>query len=61
MLLRNLFDGDSHKTMQLGWSFSIHSRWRGYLQYFNGYDESMIDYDAKSYRVDFGLQLADWL
>ncbi|MCM8856834.1 MAG: phospholipase A [Candidatus Thiodiazotropha sp.] len=61
MLLRNLFDGDSRKTMQLDWSFPIHGRWRGYLQYFNGYGESMIDYDAKSHRVGFGLQLTDWL
>lgn len=61
MLLRNLFDGDSRKTMQLDWSFPIHGRWRGYLQYFNGYGESMIDYDAKSHRVGIGLQLTDWL
>ncbi|MCU7930224.1 MAG: phospholipase A [Candidatus Thiodiazotropha sp. (ex Codakia rugifera)] len=61
MLLRNLFDGDSRKTMQLDWSFPIHGRWRGYLQYFNGYGESMIDYDAKSHRIGFGLQLTDWL
>ncbi|MEW8028578.1 MAG: phospholipase A [Candidatus Thiodiazotropha sp.] len=61
LLLRNLFDGDSRDTMQLDWSFPIHGRWRGYLQYFNGYGESLIDYNAKSHRLGFGVQLTDWL
>ncbi|MCG7979528.1 MAG: phospholipase A [Candidatus Thiodiazotropha endolucinida] len=61
LMLRNLFDGDNRDTMQLDWSFPIHGRWRGYLQYFNGYGESLIDYNAKSHRLGFGLQLTDWL
>ncbi|MEW8136697.1 MAG: phospholipase A [Candidatus Thiodiazotropha endolucinida] len=61
LMLRNLFDGDDRDTMQLDWSFPIHGRWRGYLQYFNGYGESLIDYNAKSHRLGFGLQLTDWL
>jgi phospholipase A1 len=61
LMLRNLFDAENRDTMQLDWSFPIHGRWRGYLQYFNGYGESMIDYNAKSHRLGFGLQLTDWL
>ncbi|MCU7917197.1 MAG: phospholipase A [Candidatus Thiodiazotropha sp. (ex Epidulcina cf. delphinae)] len=61
LLLRNLFDGDRRDTLQLDWSFPLHGRWRGYFQYFRGYGESLIDYNAKSHRLGFGLQLTDWL
>ncbi|MCG8073198.1 MAG: phospholipase A [Candidatus Thiodiazotropha taylori] len=61
LMLRNLFDGDSRDTVKLDWSFPLYGRWRGYLQYFNGYGESLIDFDAKSHRLGFGLQLTDWL
>lgn len=61
LMLRNLFDGDGRDTVQLDWSFPLYGRWRGYLQYFNGYGESLIDYNAKSHRLGFGLQLTDWL
>lgn len=61
LLLRNLFDGENRDTVQLDWSFPLYGRWRGYLQYFHGYGESLIDYNAKSHRLGFGLQLTDWL
>jgi phospholipase A1 len=61
LMLRNLFDDENRDTMQLDWSFPIYRRFRGYLQYFNGYGESMVDYNAKSHRLGFGVQLSDWL
>ncbi|MEW8327888.1 MAG: phospholipase A [Candidatus Thiodiazotropha sp.] len=61
LLLRNLFDGDNRQTMQLDWSFPLYGRWRVYLQYFNGYGESLIEYNVESHRLGFGVQLTDWL
>jgi phospholipase A1 len=61
LMLRNLFDGEDRDTVQLDWSLPLYGRWRGYLQYFYGYGESLIDYDAKSHRLGLGVQLTDWL
>ena len=61
LMMRNLFDSDGRDTYQLDWSFPMYKRWRGYMQYFNGYGESLVDYNAKSRRIGFGIQLSDWL
>jgi phospholipase A1/A2 len=61
LMARNLFDSDGRDTYQLDWSFPLHKRWRGYVQYFRGYGESLVDYNAESHRIGFGLQLSDWL
>jgi phospholipase A1 len=61
MMLRNLLENSGRETLMLDWSFPLYQRWRGYVQYFNGYGENLIDYNAKSNRIGFGLQLTDWL
>ena len=49
-----------HPTVQLDWSYPLSRTLELYLQYFNGYGESLLDYDHPVNRVGLGFKLNDW-
>jgi phospholipase A1 len=60
LIRNNLRFNDSNKgTYEFNWTFPIPwiSDMYGYLQYFNGYGESLIDYDRKVEKVGLGFAI----
>jgi phospholipase A1/A2 len=60
-VFRHAFDQDDpHSYYELGYSFSINRKFRGYVQFVSGYGESLIDYNYRNKRLSLGIMLNDW-
>lgn len=60
MLRDNLNFRENRGALQVEWSFPLFAMMAGYVQYFLGYGESMLDYDHRVHRIGVGFVLADW-
>ncbi|MEX0605629.1 MAG: phospholipase A [Marinobacter sp.] len=60
-LRNNLKSSDNRTSVELGYSFPLGDALKGYIQYYNGYGESLIDYNHRIQRIGIGIMLNDWL
>jgi phospholipase A1 len=61
IMLRNNFEKSNYGAAELNWSFPMNRRVKWFIQYFNGYGESLIDYNARVNRLGLGIAFTDWL
>lgn len=67
VMLRNNLQSENKGAVQLDWSIPLSSineslakKISLYVQYFNGYGESLLDYNTSINRISAGLMLVDW-
>lgn len=61
LLLRNNLQSENYGALEMTWSYPIVGNLRFYTQYFNGYGESLIDYNTSTQRIGMGVALNDVL
>jgi phospholipase A1 len=61
LMLRNLLHSDYRGTIELGYSFPLVGRLKGYVQLFSGYGQSLLDYNHSQTTVGVGFMLTDWM
>lgn len=63
MVRNQLESGFERGALQLSWSFPIfdYPYLKGYIHYFYGYGESLIDYNQKVNSIGLGISITDWL
>lgn len=60
MLRDNLDFHENRGAVQLEWSFPLFAQFCGYVQYYLGYGESLLDYNRRVNRIGVGFILIDW-
>lgn len=53
--------GTQETSYELTWSYPVSSVFRIYAQYYNGYGDSLIDYDYHMERIGIGIAMNDFL
>lgn len=61
MARHSLRSGEASRgAVQLDWGFPISRSFRGHVQVFDGYGESLIDYNHRATYVGLGISLLEW-
>lgn len=60
-MMNNLRSDNNKTSVELGYSFPMGDTIKGYIHYYNGYGESLIDYNERIQRIGIGIMLNDWL
>ncbi len=60
-MMNNLRSKDNKTSVEVGYSFPMGDTIKGYIHYYNGYGESLIDYNQRIQRIGIGIMLNDWL
>lgn len=57
----NLDLSDNKGWTEIEWTFPVSTRVRGFIQFYEGYGHSLIEYDQYQRRIGFGLKVSDYL
>jgi len=58
--VRNNLKSQNRGSVELNYSFPFNQHVQAYVQYFNGYGESLIDYNRSINRIGIGFSLNNW-
>jgi phospholipase A1/A2 len=61
MMFRNNMQSENKSTIQLDWIFPLSKHIKGYVQYFDGWGEVLLDYNHYDQRIGAGFLLGEWL
>lgn len=57
----NLQEKNNRGWAELEWNFPVSPRVRGFIQYFEGYGHSLIEYNQYQRRIGLGFKISDYL